>query len=80
MTKDTFDERELMAEIESQLSAPKYKFAGKPGPAQSYYILNARAKGIDWSDIMKYCKERDWPGSETTLRRWIKAQGENQGA
>ncbi len=80
MNEDTFDERELMAEIDRDIVAQagrKHHLCFNPPPAQAYYIANARGAGIHWGDIVSYCKSRGWSGSESTMCKWLRAQGEN---
>jgi len=79
VTDDTFDERELLdeidREIERQAAASRHHLCFTPCPKQAYYIKKARTAGIQWKDIMDFCKKQGWSGSESTMLKWLRAQG-----
>ena len=67
---------ELDRLIEEQKRDAKHHLTFNPSEAQAYYIVNARVAGVQWKDIRAYCKSRGWPGSESTMLKWLRAQGE----
>lgn len=67
---------ELDRLIEEQARDSRHHLCFTPGDEQAYYIKRARAAGIQWKDIMAYCKSRGWSGSESTMLKWYRAQGE----
>lgn len=67
---------ELDRLIEQQKREYTHHLCFSPSEAQAYYIIKARGAGVQWKDIMAYCKSRGWSGSESTMLRWYRAQGE----
>ena len=67
---------ELDRLIEEQKRDSVHHLCFTPPEAQAYYIVNARGAGIQWKDIAAYCKSRGWSGSESTMLKWLRAQGE----
>lgn len=35
-------------------------------------IVKARDAGVDWETITKYCRDRGWAGSESTLLKFYR--------
>ena len=78
MNGDTFSASDWQAELDnqvkSQLLGKRLQHSFNPPPAQAYSIVKARDAGVQWCDIMAYCKSRGWEGSETTMLKFYRQQ------
>ena len=78
MSGDTFSEsdwqEELDNQVKSQIMDKHTHHSFTPPQAQAFYIVKARDAGVQWCDIMAYCKSRGWEGSETTMLKFYRQQ------
>ena len=78
MTHDTFSasdwHTEINQQIKQQIDSKRHHCSFAPPPEQAYYIVAARDAGVEWRDIVTYCKSRGWEGSETTMLKFYRQQ------